>query len=81
MATFVVITEDLKAGIELWTSYGTDYGKRGYKPTKMKQKYHDAMENKAYGFVDGLGGKSVDKNETPVHMSEPKKLKVTTIEA
>lgn len=53
-ATLVVITEDLKAGTELLTSYGSGYGKRNYKPSKLKRKEHDAMVDRAYNFVDLL---------------------------
>lgn len=54
IATLVVITGDLVAGTELLTSYGSDYGKRDYKPCKLKRKEHDAMVDKAYDIVDSL---------------------------
>lgn len=54
VATLIVLTEDLVAGTELLTAYGSDYGKRDYSVCKMKRKEHDRMVDYAYSFVDSL---------------------------
>lgn len=68
IATLVVITEDLPAGTELLTSYGSEYGKRPYSVCKLKRKEHDAMVDKAYDIVDSL---EVDTREPKRAKAEP----------
>jgi len=71
VATLIVVTEDLVAGTELLTTYGSDYGKRDYSVCKMKRKEHDRMVDYAYSFVDSL----CDQYESK---EEPDKKKIKT---
>lgn len=66
VATYVVVTEDLPPGTELLTSYGRDYGKRGYKVAKMKRKHQETMVDKAYDLVDMWVEQSQCPDEEPL---------------
>lgn len=66
VATYVVVTEDLPTGTELLTSYGRDYGKRGYKVSKMKRKHQEIMVDKAYDLVDMWVEQSQHPEEEPL---------------
>lgn len=73
VATFVVVTEDLPPGTELLTSYGREYGKRGYKVSKMKRKHQEIMVDKAYDIVDTW----VDQSKQLEELKQPEEEELT----
>lgn len=64
VAALIVVIEDLSAGTELLTMYGSDYSDREYDVCKMKRKEHDRLVEIAYSFTDALFEKKQSESPT-----------------